>query len=68
MTSPTSDTASDKQWLKINLFCPAILLEPAADLMGVISGVGVEQSPETADGARISGFFPITGNDDGQQP
>jgi ribosomal protein L11 methyltransferase len=60
MTSPTIDPPTDNHWLKITLFCPPPLLEPAADLMGVLSGVGVEQSPETPSGAFISGFFPLT--------
>ena len=59
MTSPTIDHPTDRHWLKITLFCPPPLLEPAADLMGILSGVGVEQSPETPSGAFISGFFPL---------
>jgi Ribosomal protein L11 methylase len=51
--------ASERQWLKITLFCPLPLLEPAADLMGVLSGTGVEQSPESENGALISGFFQL---------
>lgn len=64
MTTAHSNTPTDGQWLKITLFCPLPLLEPAADLMGVLSGAGVEQSPETESGALISGFFqlpPATG-------
>jgi len=56
----TSDTTdSQSQWLKITFFCPIELLEPAADLVGILSGTGVEQSPETDDGATISGFFQL---------
>ncbi len=66
MTSTSNDNSSNRQWLKITFSCPSILLEPAADLMGVLSGVGVEQSPETATGARISGFFQIAEN--GEDP
>lgn len=62
MTTSTGGTSTDIQWLKITFSCPSILLEPAADLMGVLSGVGVEQSPETASGAFISGFFQVSGN------
>jgi len=52
--------ATGHQWLKITLFCPRPLLEPATDLMGVLSGAGVEQSPENEDGgAQISGFFQL---------
>ncbi|MCL2789588.1 MAG: 50S ribosomal protein L11 methyltransferase [Desulfobulbus sp.] len=47
------------QWLKITLFCPLPLLEAATDLMEVLSGAGVEQSPESGTGALISGFFQL---------
>lgn len=63
MTSPTGTPPADRQWLKITFFCPHALLEPAADLIGVLSGVGVEQSPETLSGALVSGFFPLAGPD-----
>ncbi|MCL1981194.1 MAG: 50S ribosomal protein L11 methyltransferase [Proteobacteria bacterium] len=56
-------SATRPQWLKITLFCPHPLLEPAADLMGVLSGAGVEQSPENEDGALISGFFQLDDDD-----
>lgn len=52
-------TANQSQWLKITFFCPAALLESATDLLGVLSGTGVEQSPETEIGATISGFFQL---------
>jgi len=52
-------SATQHQWLKITLFCPHLLLESATDLMGVLSGAGVEQSPENEDGAQISGFFQL---------
>jgi len=61
MASPTGTTPPDRQWLKITFYCPLPLLEPAADLMGVLSGVGVEQTPETASGAFVSGFFQLGG-------
>ncbi|HHL35602.1 MAG TPA: 50S ribosomal protein L11 methyltransferase [Desulfobulbaceae bacterium] len=49
-------------WLKISLQAPATLVEPVSDLMAVLSGSGVEISPETAEGTRISGFFPCAGD------
>jgi len=49
-------------WLKICLQAPATLVEPVSDLMAVLSGSGVEISPETAEGTRISGFFPCAGD------
>lgn len=61
MTSAQSP--GKRQWLKITLFCPLPLLEPAADLMGVLSDAGVEQSPETETGAYLSGFFPLAADD-----
>jgi ribosomal protein L11 methyltransferase len=63
MASPTETTPADRQWLKITFYCPLPLLEPASDLMGVLSGVGVEQSPETPSGALVSGFFQLGGPD-----
>ncbi len=45
-------------WLKISLQAPATLVESVSDLMAVLSGSGVEISPETSEGTRISGFFP----------
>lgn len=55
----TTDNAPTSQWLKISFFCPTPLLEPAADLLAVLSGTGVEQSPETETGATLSGFFQL---------
>ena len=67
MTS--NSTESQNQWLKITFFCPIELLETASDLLGVLSGTGVEQSPETDAGATISGFFQLgTHADDPQNP
>lgn len=59
MQTPENRSTNEHQWLKISFFCPLALLEPATDLMGVLSGSGVEQSPETEDGATISGFFQL---------
>ena len=67
MQATDNSTANRRQWLKISLFCPHSLLEPATDLMGVLSGAGVEQSPETEAGAFISGFFQLSDTAD-QQP
>ncbi len=46
------------RWIKISLRAPATLVEPVSDLMAVLSGSGVEISPGSAKGTRISGFFP----------
>ena len=50
---------AERQWLKITFFCPSQLLEPTTDLLGVLSGAGVEQSPEIGTGAMVSGFFQL---------
>ena len=62
MASPSVPT--DRQWLKITFFCPPPLLEAAGDLLAVLSGAGVEQSPDTPDGARVSGFFELRADGD----
>ena len=54
-------TGTGRQWLKITFACPAVLLEAAGDLLAVLSGSGVEQSPPTAEGAAVSGFFELHG-------
>lgn len=59
MTTAPDTTHANRQWLKIALPCPLPLLEAVSDLMGVLSGTGVEQSPETETGAVISGFFQL---------
>ncbi|WP_448871348.1 50S ribosomal protein L11 methyltransferase [Desulfobulbus propionicus] len=56
-------TPRQTQWLKITFFCPVELLDPATDLVGILSGAGVEQTPETETGATISGFFPVAAVD-----
>jgi ribosomal protein L11 methyltransferase len=55
-----------KQWLKIRLQTPGRLIESVSDLLGVLSGSGVELSPETTEGSLISGFFAIAGGKDEQ--
>ena len=50
-----------KKWLKIGLQTPIRLVESVSDLLGVLSGSGVELSPETERGTLISGFFPFEG-------
>lgn len=53
-----------KQWLKISLRTPGRLIESVSDLLGVLSGSGVELSPETDDGSMISGYFEVAGGTD----
>ncbi len=58
MTSHSA-TSEKKKWLKLTLLCPPILLEAVIDLMGVLSGSGVEQSLQTEHGSTVSGFFHL---------
>lgn len=54
-----------KKWLKITLPCPPRLSEAVSDLMGVLSGTGVEIHPlEGKDLHEISGFFEFEDSDD----
>ena len=69
MTPGSTSSNAAGQWLKLTFFCPSRLLEPAADLLGVLSGAGVEQSPESETGALVSGFFQLPeGSDDAAHP
>ena len=54
------------QWLKIAFFCPQIALEAVSDVLAVVSGSGVEQSPEANGGAWLSGFFYLEEGDAAQ--
>ncbi len=56
--------SGNKKWLKISVQAPVALMEPVSDLMGVISGSGVEMTPEESGSSRISGFFPGPDNED----
>ena len=47
------------KWLKISLDCPEIVLEAVSDLVGVLSGSGVEQAPVRDGKSLISGFFRL---------
>ncbi len=46
-------------WLKISFHCPEIILEPVADILGVLSGSGVEQSPVVRGRSTVSAFFRL---------
>ncbi len=58
-----SDVNAPK-WLRIDLDCPEALLEPVTDLLGILSGSGVEQRPVKNGKSRISGFFAINDQED----
>ncbi|QQG64853.1 50S ribosomal protein L11 methyltransferase [Desulfobulbus oligotrophicus] len=64
---PTDNPPTATRWLQVSLLCPLLLIDPATDLLGILSGSGVEQSPETEAGATISGFFQLTATDNGQE-
>jgi len=51
--------SAGKKWLKLSLQTPTRLVESVSDMIGVLSGSGVEVSPETESGSLISGFFPV---------
>jgi ribosomal protein L11 methyltransferase len=54
MNDPTSP-----KWLKISLNCPETVLEAVSDLLGVVSGSGVEQTPLRNGKSTITGFFRL---------
>ncbi len=51
--------SAGRKWLKLSLQTPTRLVESVSDMLGVLSGSGVEISPETESGSLISGFFPV---------
>jgi len=56
-----------RQWLKVTVACPEQIVEPVSDLVGVLSGVGVEIKPVSATKTReISGFFAIDADGPGE--
>ena len=63
MTATMKGPMETKKWLKVSLHAPIPLIEAVSDLMGVLSGSGVEQSPETPEGCSVSGFFPLEPSD-----
>ena len=48
-----------QKWLKMSLSCPETVLEPAADLVGILSGSGVDQTPVVDGKSMITGFFRL---------
>jgi ribosomal protein L11 methyltransferase len=60
----TEHDSSD--WRQASLSCPETALEAAADLLGVLSGSAVEQTPVKDGLSTVSGFFWL-GSDDGQE-
>jgi ribosomal protein L11 methyltransferase len=50
---------NEVKWLKVSLNCPEIALEAVTDLVGVLSGSGVEQAPVKNGQSMIHGFFRL---------
>jgi ribosomal protein L11 methyltransferase len=50
---------ANPNWLKIRVHCPESVLEPVSDLIGVLSGSGVELEPVTKGKSFVSGFFQL---------
>ncbi|CAK8718666.1 Ribosomal protein L11 methyltransferase [Candidatus Electrothrix laxa] len=50
-------------WLKTSLACPEITLEAVVDLLSVLSGSAVEQTPIKDGQSLINGFFCLDGED-----
>ncbi|WP_457573799.1 50S ribosomal protein L11 methyltransferase [Desulfolithobacter sp.] len=48
-------------WLKLSLDCPSTMIESVSDLMGILSGTGVEISADT-EPQQVRGFFPLAQN------
>ncbi|MCI5158099.1 MAG: 50S ribosomal protein L11 methyltransferase, partial [Candidatus Electrothrix sp. AUS1_2] len=51
------------KWLKVGLDCPENVLEATADLIGVLSGSAVEQTPVKNGRSTVNGFFRLEGED-----
>ncbi|MCI5193321.1 MAG: 50S ribosomal protein L11 methyltransferase [Candidatus Electrothrix sp. AU1_5] len=49
----------EAKWLKVGLNCPENTLEAVVDLVGIVSGSGVEQSPVKNGQSTVNGFFRL---------
>ncbi len=56
-----------KKWLKIHLDCPEMIIEGAVDLLAVLSGSGVEQTPPQHGSSGVNAFFVLDGMDTAQE-
>lgn len=58
---------SSKKWLAVTVSCPEKIVEAAGDLMGVLSGSGVEIRPVDSSGKqKLTGFFVLEGETAGK--
>ncbi len=55
-------TEQQTGWLKMSFEAPARIVEAASDLLGVLSGSGVELCPLNEESVRITGFFALADN------
>lgn len=61
--------SSPDRWLKVTVSCPAAATEAVSDLIGVLSGVGVEIRPlPSRDVESITGYFALAAGAEGEQP
>jgi len=60
-------TDSKSKWLKISLSCPENVIEAIVDLVGILSGSGVEESPVKDGCSTITGFFELSESDKQEQ-
>lgn len=51
--------SAESKWLKVSLNCPENMLEATTDLIGVLSGSGVEQTPVKDGQSTVNGFFRL---------
>ncbi len=58
---------SGSKWLKISLDCPETVLEAVVDLVGIMSGSGVEEAPVKDGSSTITGFFQLVEENDQEQ-
>jgi ribosomal protein L11 methyltransferase len=54
-------------WLKTSLSCPETAVEAVTDLIGVLSGSAVEQTPVKDGTSQVSGFFQFETTDEQEQ-
>ncbi|RUM34113.1 MAG: hypothetical protein DSY58_08460, partial [Desulfobulbus sp.] len=59
--------ANDPEWLRVDLDCPEPLLEAVTDVLGVLSGSGVEEKPVQEGTSRLSVFFKLRAPDNRQE-
>jgi ribosomal protein L11 methyltransferase len=64
---PDNNRSKQPQWLQVSLRCPESAAEAVSDLLGVLSGSAVEQSPVKDGQSAVSGFFQFTAEAEQEQ-